>query len=111
MNYLVFNLYNSLEFFSDRIVKKSPDKLHLSQFVVDKDNKLNLMERRAKMTDGERMRRRREDKEMSLRELAERTLLDYAFLSRVENNLRTLTLQQAKVVARELGCTLDELVG
>lgn len=63
------------------------------------------------MTYGERMRRWREGKEMSLRELAEKTLLDYAFLSRVENDLRTLTLPQAKVVARELGCTLDELVG
>lgn len=63
------------------------------------------------MTYGERMRQWREDRDISLRELAERTLLDYSFLSRVENNLRTLTLQQAKVVARELGCTLDELVG
>lgn len=65
------------------------------------------------MTDGERMRRRREDKEMSLRELAERTLLDYAFLSRVENNLRTLTLPQAKVVARAVGVkppTITELL-
>ncbi|WP_230082359.1 MULTISPECIES: helix-turn-helix domain-containing protein [Streptococcus] len=57
------------------------------------------------------MRRLREDKEMSLRELAEKTLLDYAFLSRVENDLRTLTLPQAKAVARELGCTVNELVG
>ncbi|MGT2716595.1 helix-turn-helix domain-containing protein [Streptococcus sp. zg-86] len=63
------------------------------------------------MTYGERMRRLREDKEMSLRELAEKTLLDYAFLSRVENDLRTLTLPQAKAVARELGCTVNELVG
>ncbi|MER0122890.1 helix-turn-helix domain-containing protein [Streptococcus sp. ZJ93] len=58
------------------------------------------MERRADMTYGERMRKLREDSGMSLRELAEKSLLDYSFLSRVENNLRTLTLPQAKAVAR-----------
>ncbi|MER0122392.1 helix-turn-helix transcriptional regulator [Streptococcus sp. ZJ100] len=62
------------------------------------------------MTYGERMRKLREGSGMSLRELAEKSLLDYSFLSRVENNLRTLTLPQAKAVARELGCTVDELV-
>ncbi|MEX5397182.1 helix-turn-helix domain-containing protein [Streptococcus sp. ZJ93] len=62
------------------------------------------------MTYGERMRKLREGSGMSLRELAEKSLLDYSFLSRVENNLRALTLPQAKAVARELGCTVDELV-
>lgn len=63
------------------------------------------------MSSGENIRRLRDQKGLSLRELADRVLINYADLSRIENNLKVLSVPQAVMLARELGCTLDELVG
>lgn len=63
------------------------------------------------MTYGERMRQRREEQDLSLRELEEATLIDHGALSRFENNLRQPSLNQAVAIARALNCSVDELVG
>ncbi|MGT2926894.1 helix-turn-helix domain-containing protein [Streptococcus cuniculipharyngis] len=63
------------------------------------------------MTYGERIRKLREERQMSLRDLSEKSLIDYTVLSRVENDFSELTVAKAKAIARGLGCALSDIVG
>lgn len=64
------------------------------------------------MTCGERIRHHRERQGWSLRELARRTRIDVASLSRLESGDRPYpTVEQAKRLAHALGVTVDYLVG
>jgi len=53
----------------------------------------------------------REAKGFSQGELARRCGLDQGTISRVENGIRDFSGQEWKVIAKELECTVDELLG
>ncbi|RLP77988.1 XRE family transcriptional regulator [Mycetocola tolaasinivorans] len=59
---------------------------------------------------GERLRRLRQRRELTLSELAERTAISISTLSRLESGARRPTLEQLLPLARAYGVTLDELV-
>ncbi|WP_243633918.1 helix-turn-helix domain-containing protein [Streptococcus pseudopneumoniae] len=42
--------------------------------------------------------------------LAKRTLIDYTTLSRIENDLKAVTLSQAVVIAKALGCRVEDML-
>ena len=64
------------------------------------------------MSLGERLRRAREQKGVSLRELARQAGVRYATISELENEKRTtMTTDTAKALARALGVSIDYLVG
>lgn len=63
------------------------------------------------MTYGERIRKLREERQMTLRELSEKSLIDYTVLSRIENDFSDLTVAKAKAIARALTCPLSAIVG
>lgn len=63
------------------------------------------------MAYGERLRLKREERGLSLRELERLTTIDHGALSRFENNLREPSVSQVVVIARALACSVDELVG
>lgn len=59
---------------------------------------------------GPRLRRLRQNREITLNELAEQTGISTSTLSRLESGLRRPTLEQLLPLARVHGVTLDELV-
>ncbi len=64
------------------------------------------------MSLGERLRKAREQKGLSLRELARQAGIRYATISELENEKRTaMTTDTAKALARALGVSIDYLVG
>lgn len=63
------------------------------------------------MTYGERIRQLREERQMTLRDLSEKSLIEYTVLSKIENDFVVLTVPKAKAIARGLGCTLSAIVG
>lgn len=61
---------------------------------------------------GERIKRLRETKGWSQRDLARAATIDHAWLSRLESGERNnLSLEGAKQVALALGCSIDYLAG
>ena len=56
------------------------------------------------------MRELRDAQKLGLRELAKRTLIDYTTLSRTENDLKAVTLSQAVVIAKALGCRVEDML-
>lgn len=56
------------------------------------------------------MRELRTAQKLGLRELAKRTLIDYTTLSRIENDLKAVTLPQAVVIAKALGCRVEDML-
>ena len=59
---------------------------------------------------GAKMRELRTAQKLGLRELAKRTLIDYTTLSRIENGLKAVTLPQAVVIAKALGCRVEDML-
>ena len=59
---------------------------------------------------GPRLRALRQEAELTLAELGERTGISVSTLSRLESGLRRPTLEQLLPLARVHGVTLDELV-
>ncbi|MFR7352616.1 helix-turn-helix domain-containing protein, partial [Streptococcus pneumoniae] len=59
---------------------------------------------------GAKMRELRTAQKLGLRELAKRTLIDYTTLSRIENDLKAVTLSQAVVIAKALGCRVEDML-
>lgn len=59
---------------------------------------------------GAKMRELRTAQKLGLRELAKRTLIDYTTLSRIENDLKAVTLSQAVVIAKALGCRVEDIL-
>lgn len=58
---------------------------------------------------GDKIRQRRQEKNLTLREFAKMTDIDFGALSKIENGLKQASIPQIRVIARVLGCSLDEL--
>jgi transcriptional regulator with XRE-family HTH domain len=64
------------------------------------------------MSVGERLRKAREQKGLSLRELARQAGIRYATISELENEKRTsMNTNTARALARALGVSVDYLIG
>jgi len=61
------------------------------------------------LTLGERIRRLRNGKELSLRGLAERACMSHSFLSDIESGHRNPSAQVLKRIAKELGVSVTDL--
>lgn len=59
---------------------------------------------------GRQVRKHREAKDWSMRDLAGASEIAVASVSNVENGLASMTMWTAVKIARSLGCSLDDLV-
>lgn len=58
-----------------------------------------------------RLKYYRERANLSQGGLAEKTGIEQSIISRVETGIRDLSGQRWKIIAKALGCTVDELLG
>jgi len=62
------------------------------------------------MTFGQKLRKIRETNEISMRQLAEQISVSIPMICQLERGTKTVSIQTCQVLAKALGCTLNDLL-